>query len=199
MKKIVIICRGGFGLEMQTYIQDAFPEGSGYALDRVQDLFPQDDFVPAPDEVFVVAHGDPAIKAKLVRKIQAAGGAFISVIHPRAYVASTAQVGEGAIICPFAFVGPFATLEPHVIMNVHSGCGHNSRLSSFTILSPYASVSGAAVLEEEVFMGSHAYVAPEVRIGARTKISTGAFANNDIPADALAVGNPARVLKGYYA
>ncbi len=199
MKKIVIICKGGFGGEMQTYVQDAFPEGSGYQLDRMQDLFPEDVLVPAPDEVFIVANGEPSIKAKLVKKIQASGGRLISMIHPTAYVASNAIVGEGAVLCPFAFVAPFAELEPHVTLNVHAGCGHNSKIASFAVLSPYASVSGAAELGEEVFMGTHAYVAPRVKIGARTKISTGAFAVADIPENALATGNPARVFPNYFS
>jgi sugar O-acyltransferase (sialic acid O-acetyltransferase NeuD family) len=197
MKKIVV-CNGGFGREMETYLQDAFPEGSGFALDRIMDLFPEDAFTPAPDEVFVVATGEPAIKARLVTKIEEAGGVMLTVIHPTCYVASSARIGRGSLLCPFAFVGPFAELAPHVTMNVHSGCGHNTRLGSFTVLSPYASLSGAAALGEQVFMGTHSYVAPNKTVGARSKISAGAFALEDVPENSLAVGNPARVLKGYF-
>lgn len=199
MKKIVVICDGGFGREMQTYIGDAFPEGSGFVLDRIQDLFPEDPFVPAPDEVFVVASGETGIKAQLVKKIEAAGGTMLTVIHPTCYVASSAIIGRGALLCPFVFVGPFAELAPHVTMNVHSGCGHNAKLGSFSILSPYASVSGASELGEQVFMGTHSYVAPEKKVGAHSKISAGGFAVEDVPADSLAMGNPARVLHGYFA
>lgn len=199
MKKIVVICNGGFGREMQTYVQDAFPEGSGYVLDRIQDLFPEDPFLPAPEEVFVVATGEPDIKAALVTKIEAAGGTMLTVIHPTCYVASSAIIGRGALLCPFVFVGPFAELAPHVTMNVHSGCGHNAKLGSFSILSPYASVSGASELGEQAFMGTHSYVAPEKKVGARCKIAAGAFAVEDIPANSLATGNPARVLQGYFA
>jgi acetyltransferase-like isoleucine patch superfamily enzyme len=199
MKRIVTICKGGFGGEMQIYLREAYPEGSGYVVDRVMDLFPDDDFRPAPDEVFVVANGEPRIKAALVKKIEAAGGEIISMVHPTAYVAPNAIVGKGAILCPFAFVAPFAELEPHVTINVHGGTGHNSKLASFVVLSPYASVSGAAELASEVFMGTHSYVAPLVKIGARTKISTGAFAITDIGPNCLAVGNPARVFENYFS
>lgn len=198
MQKIVVICDGGFGREMRVYLQDTFPEGSGYMLDRIMDLFPDDPFTPAPDEVYVVATGEPSIKAALVTKLEAAGGTMLTVIHPTSYVASTARIGRGAVVCPFAFVGPSAELAPHVTMNVHSGCGHNSKLGSFSVLSPYASVSGAAELGQQVFMGTHAYVAPEKKIGDRSKISAGAFAVEDVPQDSLAVGNPARVMKGFF-
>lgn len=198
MKRIVVICDGGFGREMRVYLQDTFPEGSGFVLDRTQDLFPEDPFVPEPDEVFVVATGEPSIKEALVRKIESAGGTMLTVIHPTSYVASTARIGRGALICPFAFVGPAAELAPHVTLNVHAGCGHNSKVGSFSVLSPYASVSGAAELGEQVFMGTHSYVAPTVRVGTRSKISAGAFAVAEVPQDSLAVGNPARVMRAFF-
>ena len=199
MKKIVVICKGGFGNEMRDYINDTFSEASGYRLDRIQDLFPDEELSVQPDEVFVVANGDPAIKAKLVRKIQQAGGSLLSVIHPTCYVAKSATVGEGAILCPFAFVGPYAVLAPHVTLNVSAGCGHNARIGSFTVLSPYSSAAGAANLGEGVFLGSYAFVAPEKTIGNHSKLSAGAFALADVPEKSLAIGNPARVLTGYYA
>ena len=199
MKKIIVICKGGFGIEMQVYLKDAFPESSGYRLERVQDLFPDDEFAVQPDEVFVVANGEPAIKAKLVRKIEKAGGTLLTVIHPTCYVASTATIGVGAILCPFAFIGPYAVLAPHVTMNVHSGCGHNARIGSFSVISPYASVAGAAQVGERAFLGSYAFVAPEKKVGDNTKLSAGAFALENIPANALALGNPARYIADYFS
>src|SRR3984957_2179012 len=126
MKKIIIICKGGFGVEMQDYLSDTFGADSSYRFERMQDLFPDDELIVKPDEVFVVANGDPAVKAKLVRKIEQAGGGKLSVIHPTCYVARSATIGAGAILCPFAFVGPHAVLAPHVTLNVRAGCGHNA-------------------------------------------------------------------------
>jgi UDP-3-O-[3-hydroxymyristoyl] glucosamine N-acyltransferase len=198
MKKIVVICKGGFGKEMQDYISDTFSDASSYRLERIQDLFPDDELSVQTDEVFVVANGDPAVKARLVKKIQQAGGSLLSVVHPTCYVATSATVGEGAILCPFAFVGPYAVLAPHVTLNINAGCGHNARIGSYTVLSPYASAAGAANLGEGVFLGSYAFVAPEKIIGNHSKLSAGAFALADVPEYSLALGNPARVLAGYY-
>jgi UDP-3-O-[3-hydroxymyristoyl] glucosamine N-acyltransferase len=152
-----------------------------------------------PDEVFVVANGDPAVKAGLVKKIEQAGGQLLSVIHPTCYVAKTATIGPGVIMCPFAFVAPGAVLAPHVTMNVHCACGHNARIGSYSVLSPYACVAGAAELGEGVFLGSYAFVAPEKRVGNHSKLSVGASTHKDVPENALAVGNPARIIANYYS
>ena len=199
MKKIVIICKGGFGIEMQDYLSDAFTASSDYRFERIQNLFPDEEFIVAPDEVFIVANGDPVVKAKLVKKIEQAGGRLLSVIHPTCYVAKSATIGAGAILCPFAFVGPHAVIAPHVTLNVHAGCGHNARIGSFTVFSPYASAAGAAEIGAGVFLGSYAFVAPEKRVGHHAKLSAGACALADVPDNALAIGNPARVISNYYS
>jgi acetyltransferase-like isoleucine patch superfamily enzyme len=90
-------------------------------------------------------------------------------------------------------------LAPHVTMNVYCGCGHNARIGSYSVLSPYASVAGAAELGEGVFLGAHAFVAPEKRVGHHSKLSVGAIAHKDVPENALAVGNPARIIANYYS
>lgn len=199
MKKIVVICKGGFGKEMLDYLSDTFSADSGYEFERIQDLFPDDELIVKPDEVFVVANGDPAVKAGLVKKIEQAGGQLLSVIHPTCYVAKTATIGPGVIMCPFAFVAPGAVLAPHVTMNVHCACGHNARIGSYSVLSPYACVAGAAELGEGVFLGSYAFVLPEKCVGNHSKLSVGAVTHKDVPENALAVGNPARIIANYYS
>ncbi|MCF1423041.1 MULTISPECIES: sugar O-acetyltransferase [Mangrovimonas] len=48
---------------------------------------------------------------------------------------------------------------------------------------------------EECWIGGHATLCPGVTIGDRSVIGAGSVVTKDIPADSLAVGNPARVVK----
>jgi maltose O-acetyltransferase len=48
---------------------------------------------------------------------------------------------------------------------------------------------------EECWIGGHATICPGVTIGDRAVIGAGAVVTKDIPEDALAVGNPARVIR----
>ncbi|HKK68100.1 MAG TPA: sugar O-acetyltransferase [Bacteroidales bacterium] len=48
---------------------------------------------------------------------------------------------------------------------------------------------------EECWIGGHATICPGVTIGDRAVIGAGALVAKDIPADSLAVGNPARVIR----
>ncbi len=51
------------------------------------------------------------------------------------------------------------------------------------------------VIEDNVWLGANAIVLPGVTIGKNSVIGSGAVVTKDIPADSVAVGNPAKVIK----
>lgn len=53
----------------------------------------------------------------------------------------------------------------------------------------------AITIEDDVWIGGGAIICPGVTIGARSIIGAGAVVTRDIPADSVAVGNPARVIR----
>ena len=192
MKNIVIVCKGGFSKELIEYIADIYPSPHAeYRLKDVRDLYPQDELRIAPDDVFVVAVGDPMVKRSLVERIRGAGGGFLTLIHPHAHVSPSARVGEGSIVSPFAFVGPDSILAEHVTLNLHAAVGHDARVGSYTVMSPYAFAAGRASIADGVFFGAHAMVAPGISVGRNTKLAAGAICLRDVPANSLAMGNPA--------
>ncbi|WP_305847127.1 DapH/DapD/GlmU-related protein, partial [Zoogloea sp. LCSB751] len=50
-------------------------------------------------------------------------------------------------------------------------------------------------IEDRVWIGGGAILLPGVTIGRRAIIGAGAVVTRDIPADSVAVGNPARVIR----
>ena len=56
-------------------------------------------------------------------------------------------------------------------------------------------VDKGIVIEDDVLVGAYAIVLKGVTIGARSVIGAGSVVTKDIPADCIAAGNPARVLK----
>jgi maltose O-acetyltransferase len=51
------------------------------------------------------------------------------------------------------------------------------------------------VLEDNVWLGGGVVVCPGVTIGANTVVGAGSVVTRDLPADVVAVGNPARVVR----
>lgn len=56
--------------------------------------------------------------------------------------------------------------------------------------------SAPIVIEDNVWLGGGVVVCPGVRIGADTVVGAGAVVTRDLPAGVVAVGNPARVVRG---
>lgn len=56
-------------------------------------------------------------------------------------------------------------------------------------------VSAPIVIEDDVFIGAKSVVLKGVTIGARSVIGAGSVVTRNIPADCIAAGNPAKVIK----
>ena len=82
-----------------------------------------------------------------------------------------------------------------VLINLNCTIGHDVVIGDYCELSPGVHVSGNVTLEANVVLGTGAVVLPGVRIGANSVIGAGSVVNKDVPANAVAVGIPAKVIK----
>jgi serine O-acetyltransferase len=53
---------------------------------------------------------------------------------------------------------------------------------------------GAPTLEDRVWVGAHAIIVGKITIGTEALIAPGAFVNFDVPANAIVLGNPGKVV-----
>ncbi len=203
---LVIVGGGGFANEVFHYALDAIaagllegpirgivaPEPPAASLARATAYLGPDDDAALGDDALIIAIGNSDTREKVARKLAPRKPRYATVIHPSAYVATTADVGAGAIVAPFAFVGPEATLGEHSILNVHASIGHDARIGPFATLSPHAAVSGNAELAERVFLGTHASVVPGRKLGARCQVAAGSVVTLDAGDGYLLHGNPAK-------
>ena len=204
---MIIVGAGGFGNEVFEYARDA----SGLLDNFRIKGFLDDDLslrgpLPAPllgtpgayqpelADRFVVSVGDSGARERIVHDLAGRGGRFISLVHPTAYVASTASIGAGCIVAPFCALGDNARLGDHVIMTWYASAGHGTVIGSFSMLSPHAVVNGGATLDRGVFLGTHASINPLVKIGAWTKVAAGSVVYESVSVGCLASGNPATAL-----
>lgn len=204
MYDIIIVGAGGFGREVYLWAKDAFPTNEfkikGFisanpkALDGldidVGILGNDNTYQVQEKDRFLFAIGKIAAKKRIITNLQNKGVKFLTLIHPTAIVADTAEIGEGVIICPFVTVTDHAQIGDFVKMNCYSFCGHNAKIGKYSILCPYAVVNGYAILEDEVFLSTHATVAPYRKVGFRSKISANSAAMYNIPAHTLVYGVP---------
>ena len=207
-RRIVIVGAGGFGREVLQWARESWPDQAsligGFLSDdpRRLDGFSTGlgilstvaDYQPAAGEYLLLGIGVPYSRRRVAERLQACEANFLTLVHPRAVVASTAEIGDGSIICPSAVVSDSARLGRCVLVNYHASLGHDASAGDFAVLSPYATLGGAARVDDEVFLGLHASVGPGIRVGSRSKVSANSCVLSATPPESLVYGVPGRIM-----
>lgn len=97
-------------------------------------------------------------------RIRAAGYHAPALVHPRAYVADTARVGEGAMVMAGAIVdvraevGDLAVLWPGACIN------HDTKIGQNTFISPNVTLCGFVNVGSHSFIGAGAVIVDHCQI-----------------------------------
>lgn len=203
MSGLLIVGRGAFGREVLNYALDAGLSVRGFVDDNpgafglpqcgvgILGTLEEVDFDPADDR-FVIAVGDAVARKSLAIRVHQRGGSLASIVHPTAYVARDASVGDGCVICPFAMVATNACVAENTAINTYASVGHDAQIGAHCVFSPYSVVNGNVHLGESVFLGTHATVTPGCHVGVGSKVSAGATVTRSFEPGSLVSGNPAK-------
>lgn len=211
MKDLLIYGAGGFAREVLQIVQavnsvnptwhfrgfvvdpeHAGPKGDLNGFPVATDISElSDDDTP---EVFI-GIGNPMVRQRIAAKLAQWGCAFPTIVHPNAWIGEQVTLGAGTIICAGCCLTTDIVIGRHCHLNLTSTVGHDTRLGDFCTISPGVNISGNVCLEEGVEIGTGAALLPKVTVGASSVVGAGAVVLKDIPANATAIGIPARVIR----
>jgi acetyltransferase-like isoleucine patch superfamily enzyme len=107
---------------------------------------------------------------------------------------STISIGDHT----FMNYGISITAHQQVKIGRHCLLGHHLLIldrNEHGLKQGEVSPAAPVMIEDNVWIGAHTIILPGVRIGYNAAIGAGSVVTRDIPANCLAVGNPARVLR----
>jgi sugar O-acyltransferase (sialic acid O-acetyltransferase NeuD family) len=118
--------------------------------------------------VLAVGYRDLAGRWTAWQRIRAAGFTLPSLVHPRAYVADSARVGEGCMVMAGAIVDVRVTLGDGVVVWPGACVNHDSVVGDNTFVSPNATICGHVQIGAHCFIGAGAAIADHRTVPERS-------------------------------
>lgn len=147
------------------------------------------------DTCFFVAVGDNHARAKLIVRLDAAGGKVETLIHPSAVVSRYAEVGEGTLVCANATINIAAIIGRGCIINTAASVDHDCQIEDYVHLAPGTRLAGNIKVGEGTFVGIGSAIIPDLVLGKKCILGAGSTLLADLPNHCVAVGAPAKVIK----
>lgn len=146
------------------------------------------------DKNLIIAIGNNQIREKIYHQIMN-WCHFDTMQHYSAYVSRFTTMGEGTVIMPNVCINAEVNIGKHCIINTASVIEHECIIEDFVHISPNASLAGNIVVKKGAHVGLGANVIQGITIGENAIIGAGAVVLKDVPANAVVVGNPGKILR----
>ena len=145
----------------------------------------------------VVAVGNGHSRERIVREIRATADSihFPILVHPSAVVSTSAKIGIGTVVMPFAYIGPKCTIGDFCIINTHSSIEHNSNIGNYVSIAPGVIMGGSVTVRDHTFIGIGSKISDNINIGKDSIIGAGSLLNKNLSNNVVAYGSPAIVIR----
>lgn len=152
-------------------------------------------FKPHEDEVYILGPTTPTRRELADLLHERFKLDFCTLIHPTAYVSPLAALSQGVFVGANSVIAPGVQLGSHVFINRGVTIGHDTRIGAFSRIQPGSHLGSLSEIGEGVSVGIGATVIERLRIGDNAFIGAGAVVLEDVPANVLVTGTPAKFKK----
>jgi len=215
MKKIIIL--GGVGLgcliassieknniaEVKGFLNDFEPVGTEIGLKKKFPVIGRGEDVTEmlreDKDIYVICgyggHNDPEANLNRLHSLNIPRERFINVFDDMAAIPfGFEDIGVGLYFAPLSGFSPNTTIGDHTALFAQSYIGHDAVIGEFCHIS-HAIVGSYTQVGKGVHIGLGAAVREKVKIGDFALVGMGAVVIDDVPANAVVVGNPARIIR----
>ena len=151
-----------------------------------------DDAIRYSDSDFIVGIGKADIRRKIQEKLIANGLHIITLIHPKAVVATDVSFGIGTVVMAGAIINPGSTIGNGCIINTGATVDHDNTVSDYVHISVGSHLAGTVFIGNGTWIGAGAIVSNNVSICENCMVGAGAGVLKNITEPDTYIGIPAR-------
>lgn len=124
-------------------------------------------------------------------------------IEPGVYIRDQVEIGDGCVIMMGAVInigakiGENTMIDMNTVLGGRATVGNNCHIGAGTVLAGVIEPPSAdpVIVEDDVLIGANAVVLEGVKIGRGAVIAAGSIVIDDVPADSVYAGAPAKKIK----
>lgn len=149
--------------------------------------------IPHGANVFI-AFGNNSVRYQKITELKKTFN-IPTLIHPSAQVASDIKIGCGCFIEALSNIDPDCQLGTGCILNKLSNISHDSVVGAGTHVAGGVIVAGNVNIGKCCCIGIGSRIIEKITIGDNVTVGAGAVVIRDLPANVIAVGVPAKIIK----
>lgn len=101
------------------------------------------------------------------------------------------NIGEGSIIMPGVYIGPYSNIGIGNIIEANSTLPHHNTIGNFNWIAPGCTFGGGVNMENNCFVGLSSVVRNEIIIRNMTLIGAHSYISKDTQQESVMLGSPA--------
>lgn len=204
---IVIFGTGGHAREIHAVIEtmpefkflgwlDGNPAQHGVNIHGVKVLGGVEWLAERPDVEVMVGIGAPAPRRRVIHQIQAAGhAAWATIVSPDAKVGPRIELGQGVYIAPGVICTTDLSIGDFAHLNTGALLSHDVQIGPYAMIAPRAALAGNVHIGEGADIGLNSSIIQGRTVGSWSVVGAQACVRTDLPANCVAVGVPAEIIK----
>ena len=142
-----------------------------------------------------IAVGDNVTRKHVTERWADTGLELAVAVSRFAMVSASAVLEPGSAVLPGGVVNAATVIGAGAIINTNASVDHDCHIGRFVHIAPGSAIGGGVVVGDCALIGLGSRLLPGVVIGAGAIVGAGAVVIDDVPAGAVVVGCPARVMR----